>query len=147
MSEEKNIQIFFVGALITSVVGAAMLFLDDFAGWLEGGSNDYYVHTGAQFAGPAPFFLILMAVGLLIASGFSLWGLKDPSAIAEKQLKLVLLISIIVCVVSILLAAILAIWLESFATDWWLAGSFYGSLIGGILTVLFLKLAQDNLKK
>ena len=135
MSEEKNIQIFFVGALITSIVGAAMLFLDDFAGWLEG-SNDYYVHTGAQFAGVAPLFIILMAVGLLIASGFSLWGLKDPSVIAENQLKLVLLINIGVCAISVLMAIILAIWFETFATDWWLAGSFDGSLIGGILTAL-----------
>ena len=146
MSEEKNVQIFFVGALITSVVGAILLFADDFAGWLEG-SNDYYVHIGAQFAGPAPFFIILMAVALLLTGVYSVWSLKDPSAIAENQLKLVLFINIGVCAVSALLAVILAIWFESFATDWWLGGSFYGSLIGGILTTLFLKLASDNLKR
>lgn len=146
MSEEKNIQIFFVGSLISSVVGAIMLFVDDFAGWSEGSYN-YYVHMESQFAGAAPFFVILMAIALLVTSAFSLWGLKDPSAIAENQLKLVFLISIVVCVVSALLAIILSIWFETFATEWWLSGSFYGSLIGGILTALFLKLALDNAKK
>jgi len=146
MSEEKNIQIFFVGALITSVVGAILLFVDDFAGYMEG-ANDYYVHPGALYAGPSPFFVILMAVALLLTGVYSVWSLKEPSAIAENQLKLVLLINIGVCAVSTLLAIILAIWFESFATDWWLGGSFYGSLIGGILTALFLKLAQDNLKR
>ena len=146
MSEEKNIQIFFVGALITSVIGAAMLFFGDFGGYYEN-SYYYYVHPEAQYAGAAPFFIILMGIALLVTAVFSLWGLKDPSAIAENQIKLVLIISIVVCVISALLAVILSIWFETFATEWWLDVSFYGSLIGGILTALFFKLAQDNLKK
>jgi hypothetical protein len=146
MSEEKNIQIFFVGALITSVVGAAMLFFADFGGYNEGAYN-YYVHPEAQYAGAAPFFVILMGIALLVTAVFSLWGLKDPSAITENQLKLVLIISIGVCVTSALLAIILLIWFETFADEGWLDVSFFGSLIGGILTTLFFKLAQDNLKK
>ena len=146
MSEEKNIQIFFVGALITSVVGAILLFFTDFAGWLEGG-YDYYVHTGVLFAGPAPIFIILMAAALLLTGGYSAWSLATKAAVDEKQLKLVLLINIGVCAVSVLLTISLWIWFTVLDVEWWLDAGFFGSLIGGILTALFFKLALDNLKR
>ena len=143
MSQQKNYQMFLIASAITSVIGGILLFAEDFGGWLEG-SYDYYVAITAEFARPTQVFIGLIGVISLGTTVFCLWGLTPDATVIEKHLRLLFLLNLAVAVVSALMAIALAIWWENFATDWWLDAGFYGGVIGGLLTALFIKLAIDN---
>jgi hypothetical protein len=117
--------------------------VSDFGGWLEG-SYDYYVAIDAQFARPSQIFIGLIGAASLGTGAFCLWGLTPDAKITERHLKLLFLINLAVVAISGLMAIALSIWWGTFATDWWLDAGFYGGVIGGLLTALFLKLALDN---
>jgi len=133
----------FVGALIGSGVGALLLMLTDFGGWYS--YDSYYgIETWGYIGIHSPTTLIgvfFFALPFIYCSYVSLKGARDPNALTRRTVHGAFVVSV-VGVVLILLAAVVFVIAVSEADDWWFDAGFYGSLIGGLLTVVFLLTAK-----
>ena len=139
MSENRSIT-FFVGALITSTVGAILLLATNFAGF--DGSNYYlgvlfYGGIGA-FGGAYGILIIIPAILLLYCMGISILVLKFPEKIPDKKfIKYGLYAAVAALILIIIGGGVFA----GIATEedwwWWFDAGFYGGVIGGLLTAIF----------
>src|SRR3990170_5114558 len=85
----SNSASFYVGALITSLVGAFLLVLEDFAGWYNYG---YYVESwgwiGLNFDTPLAVVLILFVVFILLYTSFiSIRGLRLKGEMSKRTIR------------------------------------------------------------
>ncbi len=135
-----NEQIFYLGALIFSLVGAILLLAMNFA-WFDG-SNYYYgvIFYGGVGAGTATYgaLFILMAVMLLVCFVISLLALWDADKIPIPQYeKVCFLLSFIVFLLSIIGLIIFGVIAEEEDWYWGPDGGFFGGVIGGLMTMIF----------
>ena len=132
---------YFVGSLISSLLGGVLLLTTDFAGSYEyaGGARVYTYHSATETA--AGFLVLsLVALGLFYCTYISFLGLQQPeNPPSQKMLHWGFLAAGTVFLFS-LLGGILFIASESGADDWWLDTAFYAGALGGLLTALFLYL-------
>jgi len=139
-----NKQIFYLGALIFSVVGAILLLATNFAGF--NGSNYYlgvYIWggVGALTQGYGVIF-ILMAIMLLICFFIALLALWDEDKIPIPEYdKICFLLSIVVFLLSIIGLIIFGAVAEGEDWWWWPDAGFFGGAIGGLIAALFFYMA------
>ena len=136
---------FFIGSLITSVVGSIMLLADDFGGWYYqisyGGTQvDRYGSVGL-WSVYFPVILVLAGV-LLYGTYVSYLGLRPGSPAPSRNIvRRAYLGAVGVFVVMIMAAlAFNLIMVAQDLEDWWLDAGFYGGIIGAGLSALLLRL-------
>jgi hypothetical protein len=146
MSENRS-STFFVGALITSAVGAILLLATDLGGF--NGSNYYlgvYLWGGVgSFSGVYGIPILITAILLLYSMAISILVLKFPEKIPDrKYIKYGLYAAAAAFILTIINGAIFAI----VATDedwwWWFDAGFYGGIIGGLLTAVFYYMGEKE---
>ncbi len=146
MSENRSVT-FFVGALITSAVGAILLLATDFGGF--NGSNYYlgvYMWGGVgAFSGVSGVPIIITAFLLLYSMIISILVLKFPEKIPDKKYVKYGLYS---AVGAFILSIIGGIIFAAIATDeewwWWFDAGFYGGIIGSLLTAIFYYMGEKE---
>ena len=136
----------YVGALILSFIAAVLTFVADFGWWQEGYSWGYDFAIYGEFV---PWYgkivLVLLGLGFLCVAFLALQQLypvlKVTDEAQERLRKLGFFLTIGMVGLTILIT-IIFVAMASQAYDWDLGTSFYGSIFGGLLSVLFLWLAQ-----
>jgi hypothetical protein len=145
MSNNQNMS-YYVGAIITSLIGGILLLATDFGGWYN---YNYYAGVrswGWVGAGDFPFNLlfIITAFCLFYCTIISFMALKNvDNPPSKKSIKLGIMLSLIVFILALIGGIVFILTLEG-PTDWWLGEAFYGGLLGGLLTTVFLYFAYKN---
>ena len=143
----SNSASFYVGALITSLVGAFLLVLEDFAGWYNYG---YYVESwgwiGLNFDTPLAVVLILFVVFILLYTSFiSIRGLRLKGEMSKRTIRYGLYASALAFAIVALGAIVFAVSiLESEPSEWWFGAGFYGGFFGSGLTALLFYLQYKS---
>jgi hypothetical protein len=130
-----------VGAIITSLVGAIMLIVGEFAGayW-----SNYYTHGWVYvglFSGlGAALILVVLALGLLITTYIAFTGLKAPLPVSRLRMGFILST---VVTVSVFVAGLIFVGyaIANEWNQWWIGPGGWGGLFGGLLTALFFYMA------
>ena len=115
----------------------------DFGGWYN-----YNYYAGFREWGyigiSSPISLlgvIFFALPFIYCSFVSLKGAQNPNSLSPHTVALAYRVSII-GVILIIIAAVVFVVAVSGADDWWFDAGFYGSMIGGLLTVIMLRMAK-----
>jgi small-conductance mechanosensitive channel len=144
MPVNRNVS-YYVGSLITSLIGGILLLVTDFAGWYN---YSYYTRTwGWVGMGEFPYgiLFVIPAFFLFYCSYISVMALKntdkDPKTVS---LLLGIMLSFVVFILA-LIGGIIFILTVSDVDEWWFSEAFYGGLLGGLLTFLFLYFALKNI--
>ena len=146
MPVDRNVS-YYVGSLIVSLIGGILLLVTDFAGWY---TYSYYTRTwGWVGMGEFPFgiLFILPALFLFYCSYISLMALKNSDKDPKiNSILLGIVLSFVVFILALVGGIIFVLTLGD-VDDWWFSEAFYGGLIGGLLTFLFLYFALKNMTK
>ncbi len=136
----------YVGSLITSVIGAALLLFGDFAGWYWGSYYAGYEETGwldISFDNLLVAPILLVAVALLIFCAYvSYLGLMDNLEDSFSRFGIFAAIGAIGIQLGVFIIFALINIIEDNA--WWPDVGFYGGVIGGALTLTFLYLSNQQ---
>ena len=139
MSENRSeVQMFFVGALITSMVGFILLIVDEFAGWyFYNGGSEIWVYINYETA--AAGLLIPMAVMFLACFLIALIALGKPEAIpSDNVYRVGFYFSLIIFIITLIGGiAVGGVWASEDPDEVWFGTPFYGGLIAGLLTAIF----------
>ncbi len=138
---------YYVGALITSLIGGILLLATDFAGWTA-----YNYYAGVRSWGwvglgefPIGILFLIPAFFLFYCSVISLLALKDINkSPSKKSIRLAIILSLVVFLLALIGGIVFILTLED-VSDWWLGEAFYGGLLGGLLTSIFLYFAMKNI--
>ncbi len=139
---------YYVGALITSMIGAVLLIVTDFGWWY---TRDYYYHTeewgwvNLTASAWSGFIISLLIAGLLFCAYVSFRGLRSPEAIPRKMVRTSFLVALGVTILTIIGGIVFAVAVSD-TTEWDFDAGFYGGLIGGILTTVFTKIALRHME-
>ncbi|MHA1975700.1 MAG: hypothetical protein ACW98F_09040 [Candidatus Hodarchaeales archaeon] len=145
MALTKNTANLYVGSLITSIIGAALLLLGDFAGGFYG---NWYIGLTVEWW-ITPFNNILMSPFLLAAIGLlafcayiSYLGVNDKLSDHLARLGIFAAIGAI----GLQLLAFIGFAIVNIIEDnaWWPDLGFYGGVIGGALTLLLFYQVQKQ---
>lgn len=143
MTQGDSRSALFVGALFGSFVGTLLLIFTDFGGWYN-----YNYYAGFREWGyigiSSPISLvgvIFFALPFIYCSFVSLKGAQNPNSLSPQTVTLAYRISII-GIVLIIIAAVVFVVAVSGSDEWWFGAGFYGSVIGGLLTVIMLRMAK-----
>ena len=135
----------FVGAVIGGVVAVAVLFLTNFGGWYN-----YYYYSGVRawyYIGiDSPISLVGIAVvciPLFFALTVSLKGAQNPDSVTLQQVNRAFVASVVQFVL-IVIAAIVFVAAVSGSDDWWFDTGFYGSFIGVLVMMIFLRMVKQQ---
>ncbi len=135
----------YTGSLISTVVGALLLVILDFAGWYERNQAfEAWSYVGL-FTGPLAFLLVGGTAALLLFGAYvSYRGLRPgespPSAEVVRYAFIASLAALAVVAGGGLYFVIEM--LSDEPADWWFDGGFYGGLIGSGLAAVFFHLAR-----
>ena len=146
MSNSQNMS-YYVGAIITSLIGGILLLATDFGGWYN-----YNYYAGVRSWGwvdasvfPLNILFIITAFCLCYCTIISFMALKNVDKPPKKKtIKLGITLSLTVFILAIIGGIVFILTIEG-PTDWWLGEAFYGGLIGGLLTAIFLYFAYKNI--
>jgi hypothetical protein len=149
MAEDSR-RALFLGALVFSVSGLALLLLTDFGGWYEyhgGYPYDYGYRTYDYISvWESPLYglgLLVLSIPLMACVFTSLRGLQNPGYLSRRKVSLAFGAAILqMCIVVV--GAIVFVAAVGGADDWWLGAGFYGSAVGAFLTILFLAKARTT---
>ncbi len=146
MSDEKT---YFVGALITSAVGAILLLATNFGGF--NGSNYYlgvYIWGGVNIlSGISGVPIILAAILLFYCLAISVLILKAPEKIPDRKfVKYGFFAAVIVFILSIIGGIVFAAVAYEEDWWWWFDAGFYGGVIGGLLTAILFYLGEKTVE-
>ncbi|WP_455464046.1 hypothetical protein [Candidatus Hodarchaeum mangrovi] len=143
--QENN---FFVGSLITSIVGAAALILADFAGWYW---SNYYLGVEGRGWLDVSFdnllvapFLLTAAILLLLCSYISFIALRGE--LPPRYLQYSKFAALISIGMQFTVAFIFIVFMLFDESEWWFDFGFYGGFIGAILTFVLLNFASKSNK-
>jgi hypothetical protein len=144
MSENRTLP-YFVGALITSALGAILLLATNFGGF--DGSNYYlgvYVWGGiGAYSGVYGLPILLTAILLLYCLIISILVLRFPEKIPDKKfIKYGLYAAVLAFILSIINGIAFAVVAESEEWWWWFDAGFYGGVIGGLLTAILFYMGE-----
>ncbi|MHA2345741.1 MAG: hypothetical protein ACXACP_03390 [Candidatus Hodarchaeales archaeon] len=150
---------FFVGAIITSVLGGLLLIIGDFVGWYhsvyrvsrEWGWVGFFalLESGNLISMVGSLLFLGLASGLFFCAIISGLILKDPDAPPEKTIITYAFYSAIAVTAVTLVGGIIAVvlFLADEPNEWWFDLAFWGGLIGGGLTTLFFWLGIQEMEK
>ena len=140
MSENANIKTFYIGTLITSVVGGILLLFTDFAGW--DGSNAYlgiysWGYIGSNLDNPLSIIpFLILACMLFYCAYVSYLGFSKE--VPKELINRSFLFSAIVFAIVVFGALFFIISISTEDVWWWMDAGFYGGFIGSGLSTLFL---------
>jgi hypothetical protein len=150
-TSEQTSPAFYVGALITSAIGAVLLLATDFGWWY-----DYNYYAGYEEWGyvtlvseKAPWSVLVLghlALGLLFCAYVAFRGMRDPAAISQTLSRALFGVALYVTVF-IVVAGIIFAAMVSDNTDWGFDAAFYGGLLGGGLTAVLAWIASRQSKR
>jgi hypothetical protein len=144
----ENKRVLFGGGLICSLIGGVLILIDDFAGWYWYVWGTGYGWGWIGFPSALenfpdsililPLFL-LASGGLFYCSTLSLLGLINQEKPPGKQLFFIGIIlsflTVVICLIGGIIVAVEMIFEE---LEFWYGGAFWGGIIGGLLTSLFM---------
>ncbi|MFX0084679.1 MAG: hypothetical protein ACFFAU_03315 [Candidatus Hodarchaeota archaeon] len=149
MSKQNNSHFYF-GSLITSILGAILIVLFDFAGWYNYDSYNAveswgYVDFSLQNLLVFPIILIIAGC-LFYCAYLSYIGLSSSvKRLDEQQLQFGLITALIALVIVLFGGIIfIIVMLMDEPTNWWFDIGFFGSIIGSGLTLIFFYLTRSN---
>lgn len=146
MSNNQNLS-FYVGSLIFSLIGGILLLATDFAGWY---AYNYYAGVRIwSYVGfnelPSGLIFLIPAIFLFYCSYISLLALRNTGKTPSKNsIRLGTILSLVVFLLA-LIGGIIFILTLGDVTDWWFDGAFYGGLLGGLFTSIFLYFVLKNI--
>jgi hypothetical protein len=146
MTNNQN-QSYFIGAIIFSLIGGILLLVMDFAGWY---AYNYYAGVRIwSYIGlnelPSGLLFLIPAIFLFYCTYISLQAIKNPEITPNKKsIRLGFQLSLAVFLLA-LIGGIIFILTLGDVTDWWLDGAFYGGLLGGLFTSIFLYFILKNM--
>jgi len=135
-----------VGAMITSVVGAILLVVGEFAGgYWNTGSAQGWVYVYATYSWWSAMILGPLAMGLLGCTYIAYTGTRAAPSLGRLRTGLVIssLVTLVVFVLGLIFVgyAISEDW-----NDYWISEGGWGGLFGGLLTALFFFMALRQAK-
>ena len=145
MTNNQN-QSYFIGAIIFSLIGGILLLVMDFGGWY---TYNYYAGIRTwNYIGlnelPSGLIFIIPAIFLFYCTWISLQALQNTNKpLNKKSIRQGFLLSLIVFLLA-LIGGIIFILTLGDVNDWWLDGAFYGGLLGGLFTSVFLYFILKN---
>ena len=145
MTNNQNLS-YYIGALIFSLIGGILLLLMDFGGWYA--YNGYLgVRTWAYIGLnelPAGLLFIIPALFLFYCTWISLKALQNTKVTPNKNsIQLGFYLSIVVFLLALIGGIIFVLTLGD-VDDWWFDGAFYGGLLGGLFTSIFMYFILKN---
>jgi len=154
MSEQREVPEYakpalYVGTMILSLVGAILVFVDDFGWWYEGGWINWYGYgIGTEFTpGFHKFLIVILGIAfiyVLLVALQQLYPILKVSKEVDKKLgKSGLFTALGIVVLTLLLTILFFVWTGSIENHWasYLSTGFYAGLFGGLLSTLFFWLA------
>ncbi len=154
MSEQREVPEYakpalYVGAMILSLVGAILVFVDTFGYWYEGGWTYWYGYgIDTEFTpGFHKFLIVLLGIAfiyVLLAALQQLYPVLKVSKEADKKIgKSGFFTALGIIVLTILLTILFYVWTGNIENHWasYLNTGFYAGLFGGLLSALFFWLA------
>ena len=145
MSTYNDTRYLYVGSLITSVIGAALLLIGDFSGWYW---QNYYLGV-REWGWINPFNhilaspFLLVAIGLLVFCAYiSYLGVNGNLSNHYANLGIFAALGAIGAQLFVFL--IFAIMMIIDDTEWWADLGFWGGVIGGALTLGLLYMARQQ---
>jgi len=146
MSNNQNLS-YYIGALIFSLIGGILLLVTDFAGWY---AYNYYAGVRIwSYIGfdelPSGLIFLIPAIFLFYCSYISLLALRNTGKTPSKNsIRLGTILSLAVFLLA-LIGGIIFILTLGDVNDWWFDGAFYGGLLGGLFTSIFLYFVLKNI--
>ncbi len=141
----NNAQTGLVGALISSVIALILIVFTDFGGWYGYyGTYEEYGYVGVYNVYSLILLLPLITCFAAI-SYFSYKGLASKENLNIAEINLAFQLSIGALLITIL-SAIIFVALVMESDDWWFDAGFYGSFIGSILDMIFLKISKGAMR-
>ncbi|HUU78598.1 MAG TPA: hypothetical protein VMX55_09630 [candidate division Zixibacteria bacterium] len=132
-----------ISAAIFNFVGMILVFTTDFSGWWAGGSGNYYYWIGSEMA-PVWLQLFLVLLGLIFLFSLAYSIVLIIVVLGKINLpinfKIQGIVGIIIAGIIFLFTILILIIFAIFASDayeWWLATSFYSSIVGSIILAIF----------
>ncbi|MBN1214346.1 MAG: hypothetical protein JXA99_02780 [Candidatus Lokiarchaeota archaeon] len=137
--EQSQKVVYYGLALITSLIGAVLILVTEFSGYW---TSIITAWIGVDSA--AAVILVPLALFLFYSVVINLLLIANPDKIQNKNLivlaKFLCLITFILCIIGgIVFIAIVEI---DGVSGWWFGAGFYGGVIGGILSFIFMYLAE-----
>ena len=141
MSEERNINPFFLFILILSVIAIVMEIIGPFAGFYYGGYGSRYSCLGCEYSTGVDLalqiiVLLLFVVQIVIALNELLPNKFIPIDIAKYGMYIAIT-SVVFAIIGLAAFGIAYSWF-----DWWPELGFYGLVVGGILNTILFFLQQ-----
>lgn len=141
MSTNENAKFFFIGTIITSIIGGILLLFTGFAGWH--GANYYYgIYTdgyvGPDLNDPLSIIPFLILACLLFYTAYISYLGFSPTGVSKNLVIRAFLMSAIVFSIVTLGALVFIISVISDDVWWWFNAGFYGGFIGSGLSTFFL---------
>ena len=141
MSKNENITAFYIGSMISSVVGGILLLFTDFSGW--NGSNYYlsvysWGYFGPNTEDPISIVPFLIIAGMLFYCTYISYLGFQGNGVESKLLNQAYWLAFAAMVVCIIFAIVFVILISEEDVEWWFDAGFYGGIIGSALTVVFL---------
>jgi len=146
MANNQNLS-YFIGALIFSLIGGILLLAMDFAGWY---AYNYYAGVRSWgFIGfyelPSGLIFLIPAIFLFYCTWISLKSIQNSKKnLNKKSIRMGFFLSLAVFFLALIGGIIFILTLEN-VSDWWFDGAFYGGLLGGLFTSIFLYLTLKNI--
>lgn len=137
----QNINSFYIGTMITSVIGGILLLFTDFASW--DASNYYYGYLSYGWIGAnldEPLYLILFVIlaGCLFYCAYVSYLGFSGKSVPFNLINIAFLLSAGVLAVVIFGALLFIVIISMEDVWWWFDAGFYGGLLGSFLSTVFL---------
>jgi hypothetical protein len=124
-----------------SFIVMILVFVTDFGGWWTGNySWNYYYFIGSEMApGWAQFFLVLLGLIYLGSTGVAVVAVLTDLGKVTKFTQIANFVGIVIGIVAFVFTGITTGMFAIVAAgyEWWLATSFYASLVGSLLITTF----------
>ncbi len=137
--EQSQKVVYYGLALIVSLIGSVLIFVTEFSGYW---TSILTAWIGVDSA--AAIILVPLALFLFYSVVINLLLIANPEKIRNKNLivlaKFFCLITFVLCIIGgIVFVAIVEI---DNVSGWWFGPAFYGGVIGGLLSFIFMYLAD-----
>lgn len=150
--DTSKIQGLLIGQLIFSIIGGLLMVFSDFSGYYH---YDYYnkieiwgsIYLGSGIT--SSILILIVSFGLFTSAFNAYQILKEKSVERQRILTLEniakkhLLISISVTIIGAIIFVVNI--LIDQTQEWWFDAGFYGALIGGILSLVFIRQITDKI--
>lgn len=139
----------FIGSLISSLIAALIILLDDFGGWYSYYSYaESWTWVGFSLDSLVGFLVFGAAAGVLLFCSYVSYLKLASKPVPTDWLQKAFFGSASVAALAILGGGYFIVdMIITNPTDWWLGTAFYAGVLGGGLTAAFFHLALKEVKR